>query len=130
MLKVTIHSFGFQKSGIPHDPTGNGGGFVFDCRAIENPGCYQEYKQYTGKDAKVIKFLEKQAELDIFLTNVKILIDMTINHHQKRKFTNLLISFGCTGGRHRSVYCADKIADSLKQEGVYIQVIHNDLPYD
>lgn len=114
-LKITIRSFAYKK-GIPADISGNGGGFVFDCRAINNPGKFEEYKELTGKDKQVIEFLEKHSEAQNFLSSVFNIIDISVENYLERKFTDLMINFGCTGGRHRSVYCAEILAKRLKNK--------------
>lgn len=123
MLKVRIFSFSYKYNGIPQDTTENGGGFVFDCRFIHNPGKYEEYKNLTGKDEKVIIFLQKQAEMADFLINVYGIIDKSVDNYIKREFSDLMISFGCTGGRHRSVYSAEKLSVHLKEKYPEIEIV-------
>jgi len=114
-LLVTINSFSF-KNGIPQDPGGNGGGFVFDCRALPNPGRYEQYQQINGTDQAVIDYLKKESAVDEFLNHAASLADQSVRTYMERGFTNLMISFGCTGGQHRSVYCAEYLARHIEEK--------------
>lgn len=115
-LTVRVMSFSYRKGGIPEDPSGNGGGFVFDCRAMQNPGRYEQYKKITGADAPVIEFLESQGEVQKYLDNVYGLVDPAVSNYVERGFSNLMVAFGCTGGQHRSLYCANHLAAHLKDK--------------
>ena len=127
VLTVNINSFSY-KNGIPEDPSGNGGGFVFDCRALNNPGRYDQFKNLTGKDFEIQRFIEQNSEINIFIDSVKMLVEQSVKVYLERGFSNLSISFGCTGGRHRSVYSAEKLAEHLKNNfPVSVVVTHREL---
>ncbi len=126
-LTVLITSFSYKR-GIPSDPSGNGGGYVFDCRAIHNPGRYAEYKQLTGKDEPVQQFLEEKSEMPGFIQAVTGLVEQSVKVYIERGFTHLAVNFGCTGGMHRSVYAAEKLATHLMNNfPVNIELFHREL---
>jgi RNase adaptor protein for sRNA GlmZ degradation len=108
--------------------SGNGGGYVFDCRSIHNPGRYAPYKALTGKDEPVIRFLEEDGEIIQFLEHVYGVVDPHVETYASRCFTSLMVSFGCTGGQHRSVYCAEHLAHHLasKFPNVRIRLTHRE----
>jgi len=126
ILEVKIISFAYKK-GIPIDLSGNGGGFVFDCRAIHNPGKYKCYNTFTGLDDPVIHFLEENSEIKTFLNHVYNLVDASVERYINLGFTNLMVCFGCTGGQHRSVYSAQHLAKHLNAKfEIKIHLIHRE----
>lgn len=129
-LIVKVMSFSY-KQGIPGDFTGNGGGFVFDCRALHNPGRYDQYKQLTGRDKPVMDFLESNSDIARFLDEAQSMVDRSVEVYLSRGFTDLMVCFGCTGGRHRSLYCADRMAQHLVQTfGVKVHLVHREQSID
>ena len=126
-LTITVYSFSFKK-GLPQDPSGNGGGYVFDCRGTHNPGKYEQYKQLTGRDEPVIRFLEEDGEILPFLQHAQALVAHHAGRFLERGFTSLQVAFGCTGGQHRSVYCADRTARFLHEQfpAARIVLIHRE----
>lgn len=121
-LTVNVCSFSFHK-GLPVDLSGNGGGYVFDCRSIHNPGRYEPYKKLTGRDEPVIRFLEEDGEVFSFLDHVYGVVDPHVETYSRRGFTSLMVSFGCTGGQHRSVYCAESLARHLRTKYPDIHIV-------
>jgi len=126
-LRVRIFSFSFHR-GWPKDESGNGGGFVFDGRSLPNPGREERFKALTGKDATVIEYLNQQESVHQFLASVMSLVDASVHNYQQRGFKDLMVSFGCTGGQHRSVYLAEQLARHLRaRSGVDVVVKHREL---
>lgn len=127
MLTVEIYSFSFKK-GYPEANAENGGGFVFDCRYLENPGRYEPYKQLTGRDEAVKIFLKERSAIGPFLENAWRIIDEAVENYISRDFSSLQVSFGCTGGQHRSVYSADETARHLREKypEIGVVVIHRE----
>ena len=126
-LVVRIFSFSFHR-GAPRDDSGNGGGFVFDGRSLPNPGREERFKTLTGKDAAVMDYLNQQESVHQFFASVLSLVDASVNNYQQRGFKNLMVSFGCTGGQHRSVYLAEQLAKRLRgKNGVEVVVRHLEL---
>jgi aminoglycoside/choline kinase family phosphotransferase len=123
-LTLRIFSFSFHQ-GVPKDETGHGGGFVFDGRSLPNPGREERFKALTGKDTPVIEYLNQQESVHQFLASVMSLVDASVNSYRERGFKNLMVSFGCTGGQHRSVYLAEQLAKHFRaRNGVEVAVRH------
>jgi len=126
-LVVRIFSFSFHR-GLPQDESGNGGGFIFDGRSLPNPGREERFKVLTGKDAPVIDYLNQQESVHQFLASVMSLVDASVSSYQRRGFKNLMVSFGCTGGQHRSVYLAEQVAKRLRgRNGLEVIVKHREV---
>lgn len=127
MLNLSINSFSFKNS-IPADYSGNGGGYVFDCRGLPNPGRFEAYRQLTGNDKEVQVFLEEHSEVKRFLDQVKSIAAISIENYLQREFEHLMFNFGCTGGQHRSVYCAGQFARwAADNYNVHIVLRHREL---
>jgi len=130
MLTVRIFSFSYRYSGIPEDKTANGGGFVFDCRCIPNPGMKVEFLNLTGKDDSVMKMLDTFEPAQDFFRDAASIVDRSVDKYISRNFTDLMVSFGCTGGQHRSVYFAEKMNKHLteKYPGIETGISHMMFP--
>jgi aminoglycoside/choline kinase family phosphotransferase len=125
-LTVRVFSFSFHR-GLPQDETGNGGGFVFDGRSLPNPGREERFKTLTGKDAAVMDYLNQQESVHQFLASTISLVDASVTMYQRRGFKHLMVSFGCTGGQHRSVFLAEQLAKHLRgKDGVDVVVHHRE----
>jgi len=126
-LVVHINSFSFHRE-LPKDDSGNGGGFIFDGRSLPNPGREEKFKELTGKDAPVIEYLHQQESVHQFLASVYTLVDASVANYQSRGFKNLVVSFGCTGGQHRSVFLAEQLAKRLRsRNGLTVELHHIEL---
>jgi aminoglycoside/choline kinase family phosphotransferase len=126
-ITVRIFSFSFHRS-VPKDETGHGGGFTFDCRSLPNPGREERFKPFTGKDALVADYLSQQESVQQFLAGAASLVDASVSNYQRRGFKSLMVSFGCTGGQHRSVYLAEQLASHLRaRNGVEVVLRHLEL---
>jgi len=124
LLRVSISSFSFHAKSHPVDEHGHGGAFVFDCRALLNPGRLAEYAQLTGLDAEVAAWLEQQPDLGEFCAAIQTLLTLVLRRYDERGFTDLSVAFGCTGGQHRSVNCAERLGRWLTDRGVHVTVRH------
>jgi len=126
-LVVRVNSFSFHRE-LPKDDSGNGGGFIFDGRSLPNPGREEKFKELTGRDAPVIEYLNQQESVHQFLASVYTLVDASVANYQSRGFKSLMISFGCTGGQHRSVFLAEQLAKRLRsRNGLTVELHHIEL---
>jgi RNase adaptor protein for sRNA GlmZ degradation len=126
-LTVTVNSFSYRR-GIPYDNSGNGGGYVFDCRGILNPGKFERYMMLSGKDPEVIEFFETNTNIYDYLEHVFQLVKFNLENYIDRSFNHLMVNFGCTGGRHRSVFCAEWLARRVREKyDVAVKLNHLDL---
>jgi aminoglycoside/choline kinase family phosphotransferase len=126
-LVVRVNSFSFHRE-LPRDDSGNGGGFIFDGRSLPNPGREEKFKELTGRDAPVIEYLNQQESVHQFLACVYTLVDASVANYQSRGFKSLMISFGCTGGQHRSVFLAEQLARRLRaRNGLTVELHHIEL---
>ncbi|MBZ0264647.1 NTP transferase domain-containing protein [bacterium] len=121
---IRIYSFSYHSSGPPADPTGNNGGFVFDCRGLPNPGRVPDLKHFTGIQGGAKEMLDDSFSVKDFLERAEMMIKLTSETFRAKGFRDLMVSFGCTGGRHRSVYCAQKLYDNLTEEGYDTHLVH------
>jgi RNase adaptor protein for sRNA GlmZ degradation len=125
-LTVRLLSFSYRR-GVPADETGHGGGFVFDCRGLPNPGRHERFARFSGRDHEIAAYLEGSPEVGSFMDHVYALVEQSVENYRNRNFTNLMVAFGCTGGQHRSVYCAEALARRLRERGVQVEVSHTEL---
>jgi RNase adaptor protein for sRNA GlmZ degradation len=126
-LTVHVFSFGFKFSGPPPDESGHGGGFVFDCRALPNPFWDEALRPYSGREAPVAAFMERHAEVAAYAGHAWSLVRYTAAVYRGLGRERLMVSFGCTGGRHRSVYMAELIAARLREEDIDVALVHRDM---
>ena len=126
-LKLQIESFSYRK-GFPEDLSGHGGGYVFDCRVLPNPGREQQFKKLSGKSASVKRYLRGRSEATKYFKLCRELVSLAVKEYQRRGFDSLSVAFGCTGGQHRSVFMAEKLAQIYrKKSGIKISLRHRDL---
>ena len=126
-MLLDLYSFGFRRSGIPSDESGHGGGFVFDCRCLPNPGKLEEYQALTGLDTSVQAWLEAKEETAMFLNHLQGTLELSVKRYIARDFERLMVNCGCTGGQHRSVYVVERMAEYFKGKPINIIVRHREL---
>ena len=126
-MLISIYSFGYQKNGIPTNEYGDGGGFVFDCRFLLNPHHDPKLREFTGKDREIKEFFSDSHPADLFIEDCVAMIEISMKTYILKNYSNMQVSFGCTGGRHRSVYCAERAAKKLSSKGYQVQIIHTEI---
>ena len=126
-LLISVYSFGFQKSGIPDNEFGDGGGFVFDCRFLPNPFNDPKLRDFTGLDKEIEAFFSEYRSVKGFIDDCVKMAENAARSYIERDFTHLQVSFGCTGGRHRSVYCSERFCSILRSKGFNVKLIHNEI---
>ncbi|HQO09917.1 MAG TPA: RNase adapter RapZ [Clostridiales bacterium] len=126
-LKISVYSFGYQKSGIPENEFGDGGGFVFDCRFLPNPFHDLTLREYTGLDKQIISFFSEYRSVKSFVEDCARMVEKAAESYLERGFSNIQVSFGCTGGRHRSVFCAEEFVKMMSSKGFSVSVEHTEL---
>jgi len=126
-LLISIYSFGYQKNGIPENKYGDGGGYVFDCRFLPNPHHDPRLREFTGKDKPIKDFFSDYHPVDLFVKDCVTMIEISADSYLEMGYTNIQVSFGCTGGKHRSVYCAEKTRERLSEKGYQVQIFHQEI---
>jgi len=126
-LKISVYSFGFQKTGIPDNENGDGGGFVFDCRFLPNPFHDQKLRDFTGLDPEIVRFFSEYRSVKSFIEDCVKMIEKAAESYLERNFLNLQVSFGCTGGRHRSVFCAEEFCRIMRSKGYTVTIEHTEI---
>ncbi|MCK5759775.1 MAG: hypothetical protein KAH33_00675 [Candidatus Delongbacteria bacterium] len=126
-LLISIYSFGYHKNGIPLNEHGDVGGFVFDCRFLPNPHHDPKLREFTGKDHKIKDFFSDYHPVDLFIEDCVAMVEISARAYIQKNYSNIQIAFGCTGGKHRSVYCAERTAKKLSAKGYQIQIFHTEI---
>jgi UPF0042 nucleotide-binding protein len=126
-LMISIYSFGYQKNGLPGNEYGDGGGYVFDCRFLPNPHHDPKLRESTGKDKPIKEFFSDYHPVDIFIEDCIAMVEISSKAYIQKEYSNIQVSFGCTGGRHRSVYCAERAAKKLSAKGYQVHIFHTEI---
>ena len=127
-LNLKVYSFGYKFSGVPENEDGDKGGFVFDCRCLPNPYKVESLRKYCGKDLRIIEYFADKKDVHRYIDYCVSLVKLAAENYIERKFENMQICFGCTGGYHRSVYCCEKFVEIMRQSGFSVDLKHVDLP--